>query len=140
MTKKTLTTLALLLASVPAHGQSMRSGDRLIPPLQYDRPYQGSLVLKRGLDERDMPINCPMVPPFGYPRLGCSYRWPERCVVFLADDKIIRAAGHTPSIIFRHEIGHCHGWGNDHKGARSEEEAVRDAMRATGLFYPLPNH
>jgi hypothetical protein len=66
-----------------------------------------------------MLVNCPMTPLAGYTRLGCSYRWPTRCAVFLADDRIVRAAGHNPDIVLRHEIGHCNGWGPSHEGARA---------------------
>ena len=75
------------------------------------------------MDERDMLVNCPNTPAFGYPRLGCNYRFPSQCVIFLADDKIIRAAGHDPDIVLRHETGHCNGWPANHEGGRSEEEA-----------------
>jgi hypothetical protein len=67
---KTVACAAFLLAatSACAHAQ-----DRVLPPLQYDKPYTGgTFLLRRGLDETDMLQQCPMVPPFGYPRLGLS--------------------------------------------------------------------
>jgi hypothetical protein len=36
---------------------------------------------------------------------------------------IVRAAGHDPDIILRHEIGHCNGWGPNHEGARTLAES-----------------
>jgi hypothetical protein len=106
------------LAAVPGYAQVMK-GDRLLPPLHFDRPYTGGmLVIRRGNDPEQMKILCPMQPPFGYPRLACSYSRPGACVIILASDEMIRAVGIDPDVALRHEHGHCNGWGNDHKGAR----------------------
>ena len=37
----------------------------------------------------------------------------------LGSDKTIKAVGVIPAVVFRHEQGHCNGWGSDHKGARA---------------------
>jgi hypothetical protein len=41
------------------------------------------------------------------------------CTIHIVGDKVIRAAGYEPDDIRRHEIGHCHGWPADHRGARA---------------------
>jgi hypothetical protein len=68
-------------------------------------------MFKRGANESEMIVLCPKTPAFGYPRLGCSYRYETSCAVFMATDEMIRAAGHDPRTVLRHEIGHCNGWG-----------------------------
>jgi hypothetical protein len=113
---------ALLLTATPVHGQNV--ADRILPPEMYDRPYEGGLIFRRGADEAEMTILCPKTPAFGYPRLGCSYRWQGTCVVAMATDAMIRAAGHSPMIVLRHELGHCNGWPSTHEGARSLAEAT----------------
>jgi hypothetical protein len=40
------------------------------------------------------------------------------CHVYIAEDEILKAAGLTYEIAYRHEIGHCNGWPADHPGAR----------------------
>jgi len=114
----TIAALALLVAVVPAHGQVMK-GDKLLPPLQYDKPYTGGmLVIRVGHTEEEMKILCPMEFKFGYPRLACSFHRPGVCVIIVASDEMIRKYGLDPDVALRHEHGHCNGWGNDHRGAR----------------------
>jgi hypothetical protein len=114
--------LALLLAAVPAsaHGQVMQ-GDRILPPKEYDKPYtDGFLVIRQGETMQEMTRFCPMQPPFGYPRLACSYQYAKSagCVVFVATDDMIKSYGIDPTAVMRHELGHCNGWPSTHFGAR----------------------
>jgi hypothetical protein len=50
--------------------------------------------------------------------LACSYKAGTTCKIIIAADAIIRMNGFDPDLVYRHEIGHCHGWPADHKGAR----------------------
>jgi hypothetical protein len=107
----------VVLLLVPAHGQ-VQLGDRLLPPVKYDKPYDGRFLFKRGQDEFDMIVLCPKKPPMGYPRLGCSYRNETSCAVVMATDEMIRKHGIDPDVVWRHEIAHCNGWPANHEGAR----------------------
>jgi hypothetical protein len=135
-------TLALLaaLAATPAAAQSRMeqswlknltpdpprqkaASRQILPPVEYDRPYPGQLVVTRVATEREVVNLCPKT---AFPqKLGCSYmkdRMPDgswaKCFVIMVADDIIAAAGFTPEIVSRHELGHCNGWAGDHWGAR----------------------
>ena len=40
------------------------------------------------------------------------------CYIALPTDRILAANHTTYAAVMRHEIGHCNGWPDDHKGAR----------------------
>jgi hypothetical protein len=89
----------------------------VLGPVEYDVPFPGKLKVIRG-NKFLMTRLCPKtVMPI---TLGCSYTDPnkEECVVIMAEDDIILAAGWTPEITLRHEESHCNGWDHTHKGAR----------------------
>jgi hypothetical protein len=90
----------------------------ILPPVEYDRPYDGELILNRLDTEQDVADFCKLKGP----RLGCAYRIGyTRCVVTIASDASIRARGFTRDVVMRHELAHCLGWPGDHPGARSSE-------------------
>jgi hypothetical protein len=92
-----------------------------LPPLEYDKPYNGALFLwYPGEHVRDI---C------GYSHIavsdvvaGCTLidqdRSAGKCVVIISDDRTLASIGLTSALAIRHEIGHCNGWGDDHRGAR----------------------
>jgi hypothetical protein len=88
-----------------------------LPPLEYDHPYTGALEVRRLNSQDKVRAACPasmQVP------LGCSWLWAKdnRCLIIMADDATIRAAGWDPDVVWRHEVGHCNSWSPDHEGAR----------------------
>ena len=129
--KYTFATIALALLTSTAHTQK---ADRetfpyippaakpyvgVLPPERFDGPYAGKLTVIGNLDAFAMGRLCPRVP--GQPvTLGCSYRGAveNECLVLIAEDSIIVAAGWSFEIVFRHEHGHCVGGWSDHAGAR----------------------
>jgi hypothetical protein len=134
--------IAALVATAPAHAESCgvdgppcisKSTPPLnkaaywaryavLPPVEFDKPYEGELQIFRVEAER-IPYVCPKT---SYPlTLGCAVRFnpdPDAplgsCHIVLAPDDVINATNWTPEIVLRHEIGHCNGWTNEHKGAR----------------------
>jgi len=93
----------------------------VLPPFEFDHPFDGNLQIFRVEAER-IPYVCPRTAdPI---TLGCMKHFqPDpgaprgSCHVILAPDEVIEAAGWTPEIVLRHEIGHCNGW-KTHDGAR----------------------
>ena len=80
------------------------------PPQQYDRPYEGKLIVTRG-NEYDMTSLCPKTSlPI---TLGCAFLRQAKCEIVIADDDILKDAGWTFEIVKRHEEAHCGGWPND---------------------------
>jgi hypothetical protein len=96
-----------------------------VPPVEYDRPFNGTLeIYKVGGQEDVRATGCPKT---AFVALGCAFWWanPSKCVVILADDAAIKAVGHDPEIVLRHEIAHCNGWPASHSGARPVSAFVR---------------
>jgi hypothetical protein len=104
-----------------------KHGRGVLPPLEFDHPYDGTLIVERA-DALTMPTLCPKT---SYPiTLGCSRHDPilKKCVITIATNDILGKTDWSFSIVRRHEIGHCNGWPADHKGARvptAEEMAQR---------------
>jgi hypothetical protein len=89
-----------------------------LPPLEYDKPYPGPLIVTRG-DERLMRQLCPKTTmPI---TLGCKYllQLPQTeakhpaCWIVIANDEILKEAGWPYDIVKRHEVAHCGGWPAD---------------------------
>jgi hypothetical protein len=112
MTKHVLAAIGILATTYPAQAQ------RVIPPEEYDHPYDGPVKIWRSADQDYIKSKCP-ASIFPY-HLGCGGRKSAtgECHILMADDDTIRKHGWTPEIVLRHEIGHCNGWPSDHKGAR----------------------
>jgi hypothetical protein len=96
----------------------IRYSAAILPPVEFDKPYDGDLVLIQVDTEQDVAELCRLKGP----RLGCAYRIGySRCAVTIASDAAIRARGWTRELVMRHELGHCNGWPGDHPGMRSSE-------------------
>jgi len=113
---------------------------KLLPPLVYDHPFNGRLKvitledpaggicrmvwssLSNRLSNLDITkiipahtLACAVVPPVLNPESGID------CLIYRPPDLRIWEGGLTPSVLMRHEIGHCNGWRN-HDGARGWEK------------------
>jgi hypothetical protein len=112
--------LAALRTPTACAATSAGSRERALPPVQYDYEFPAQWEELRGQDQEQMHRICPGAPKFA-PALGCSFRGnigTIKCLIILAPEKDIEAAGWTADIIRRHEMGHCNGWPADHSGAR----------------------
>ena len=104
--------LAALLTPTVCAATSAGPRERALPPVQYDYEFPAQW------EESPRPrsgVNAPQV------CLGCSFRGnigTIKCLIILAPNKDIEAAGWTADIIRRHEMAHCNGWPADHPGAR----------------------
>jgi hypothetical protein len=116
MTKHILAAICLLAITYPAQAQ------RVIPPEEYDHPFDGVVKLSRESSQEVIKSKCP-ASIFPY-HLGCGGRRAAgSCAILMADDETIRKYGWTPEIVLRHEIGHCNGWGRIIKGRGSPNAA-----------------
>ena len=115
--KTTLTTIAVLLMSSTAYGGSD------LPPLQYDYPFPGPIVI----------THRPTLEGICASKLSCACatRVAYVCQIFVSDDKVLKSLGcKFDGRTLRHEIGHCNGWPSDHPGARSEQPELGDSLVA----------
>jgi hypothetical protein len=92
---------------------------KFIPPEEFDRPYTaGPIVMIEAKDQAHVKQLCPDFKFEWGPALACTYMQGATCRITLAAYPVITAAGYDPALVLRHEMGHCNGWGADHKGAR----------------------
>jgi hypothetical protein len=135
--------MALALVTSAADAQT-RPQDYLLPPLEDDYPYRGTLTIVR--DEKDFPwfADCPGVPTRR--PAGCTMKWHRadgslepRCHVYIAPDEVLNAYGFPYPSVLRHEVGHCNGWGRDHKSGRSFGSPPGTAPGVEPHRLPLPD-
>jgi len=92
-------------------------GWAVLPPPEYDKPFPGKLQEIR-VPPETMRAICPKTAlPL---TLACTYPTHDQreCLIIMVSDEIIRAAGWSPEIVRRHEVGHCNGFPSDHRGMR----------------------
>lgn len=93
-------------------------GVMILPPIEFDYPYQGKLTLERVNTIQELQQTCGVSKWL----LGCSWRRADSCRIVLVADDVIRQWGWTPALMLRHEMGHCNGWAGDHHGQRPHWE------------------
>jgi hypothetical protein len=127
--KFVLAAAAILLASTGAqaeilctqHRGCFETGGRLmplLPPLQYDHPYKGTVEIERAETDLDLRGMCPHYFPHGR-GVACAWVRDNICNIVMFTDDILQGVHRmNPEHVFRHEIGHCNGWPGDHPGGR----------------------
>lgn len=115
--RTTLATCALLAAMLPAHAQQpLPVAWRVaLPPVKFDRPYEGQLTivkfkdysLLRTICHKDITVDAIACTLFTYDNSTNG-----SCLIMLGPK------AWNDERLLRHEIGHCNGWPNDHVGAR----------------------
>ena len=91
-----------------------------LPPVEYDRPYDGpgQMVILRVSDNA-----MSLCPKTVFPvTLACTIKLANGCLVLMAKKETIEAVGWNEDIIKRHERAHCNGWPHEHPGARRLDE------------------
>jgi hypothetical protein len=112
-----LFTLLLVFMLSPARAAS---GPMILPPLEYDHPYEGDLTIKIVDTLEELYAICEQrtaaMLACSYPSYADGFR---SCLIIMVKDEIMRRRGWTTGLLFRHEQGHCNGWlGGDHVGQR----------------------
>src|SRR5262245_40874092 len=119
--------LSVQCAAPGAHANSGDSWPVLLPPLEYDHPYKGELIIIDNVKRETLQENCGPIyrnaPSTGF-LPGCAHVYSNKCVVLIAEQRTITSLALIhPSWsydhILRHEIGHCNGWPSNHAGFRS---------------------
>jgi hypothetical protein len=90
----------------------------VLPPVEYDRPYDGDLTIKMVPTVEQLHAECNSLNPNPH-TLACAYRRVNSCVIYMVEDAVMRQRGWNTGILLRHEIGHCNGWAADHPGQRA---------------------
>jgi hypothetical protein len=86
-----------------------------LPPAKYDHPYTGMLITMVVDSKKQLHDLCRDV-VLADDALGCGNLWPglDMCAIVVLSDELVRAAGHEPHVVLRHEIGHCSPTENEH--------------------------
>jgi hypothetical protein len=90
-------------------------GHMVLPPAQYDRPYDGDLTLTIVGTFVELKDNCNINDPL---MVACAIQRQKSCHIYMMPDFILRTRGTNSGIMLRHEIGHCNGWAAHHPGVR----------------------
>jgi len=104
----------------------------ILPPIQYDYPYEGDLTIKIVDTLEELNDLCRLSSRI----LACSTHTSKACLIVMVKDEILRERGYTTGLLFRHEQGHCNGWGKDHGGERPQPP---DAMVPRHMRPTLPH-
>ena len=109
--------IALVIALL-ALANAAQAQPKVLPPEEFDN-YNGLVEIVTAQDEAHLRWLCGPRMSFnlGY-ALACSFRTPQGCLVIMVPASIIGGYGWSPDTVYRHELGHCAGWGADHRGAR----------------------
>jgi hypothetical protein len=93
------------------------TGGVRLPPPEFDHHYEGKLTIRMVESIESMRLLCRQ--PWGATTIGCAYRRNEgdSCDIYLMDDAFMARHNQNMSELLRHEVGHCNGWPNDHRGA-----------------------
>jgi hypothetical protein len=104
----------------PARVEAITRPPGSLPPVEYDKPYTGTLTVIKPRTGDELDALCGKVSPPGYRGIGCAF--PNlvdgSCVIIIRENDALAAAGLDPAVVLRHEIGHCNGWPADHAGGR----------------------
>ena len=121
--------------TTPTKGSRIRDNNhKILPPVEYDKPFAGTLIENTARTMQDMADWCALHPPREV--LGCAFRFQNskdeepRCRIFIAPASELKQRGLTVDAVRRHEIGHCNGWPGSHP--RSLEGSSKE------LFDPNP--
>lgn len=98
-----------------------------LPPPEYDKPYNGRLLVIDVETTAEFTGLCGIDPAFIYIASACAgigltakkFGQNVDCVIVLAPETIFARIGATRTLALRHELAHCNGWPADHPGARS---------------------
>ena len=127
----------LAAPELPSLKQLMEKASRqlIMPPFEYDKPFEGKLIVTEVPNKEEVRIECGLPEP----KLACAFPRPHKneCEIIVAPEEHILRDGYLPAIVMRHEIGHCNGWSEKHEHSRvptSEELfAIARTITAKGL-------
>jgi hypothetical protein len=117
---RTLIALLALTATAAANEdllfQPVIKPQAVLPPPEYDRPYDGRVVIIRAKSAEELRQRCGTLSYVACARWTLRPDVPKTCIIVLAAN----AEATAPlEIITRHERAHCNGWPALHPGARA---------------------
>ena len=104
------------LMPVPPPPDTPRQPHFILPPAEFDKPYDGDLTIKIVNTLVELEIACRVK---NDKMLGCAFHNEKSCVIYLLEDSVMRQRGWNTGLLLRHEIGHCNGWPGWHPDQRA---------------------
>jgi hypothetical protein len=104
--------------TAPVKPLPLKKAFYILPPAEYDHPYEGDLTIKIVATLEELYALCGLKEDITPNALACAFPSSNSCIFLLVSDEIMRKRGWTTGLLFRHEIGHCNGWPGDHPGER----------------------
>lgn len=84
------------------------------PPSYWDHAFDGEVIEYKEVTKDQMAGICSNYKEKAPYMLGCSFRRADKCYVFVAEEKWLKANHTSMGMVRRHEIAHCNGWPADH--------------------------
>jgi hypothetical protein len=80
----------------------------LMPPPQYDKPYDGELEIRLFSTPADLEGACKDINT----KAACTYPSLDhkRCIIHMGTEELIKRKGGSYAFSLRHELAHCNGW------------------------------
>lgn len=112
------------------------AGIMILPPVEYDRHYEGDLAIQIVDTMEELYALCGQRNPV---MLACSYPTYDlrSCLIIMVNDRLMRRRGWTTGLLFRHEQGHCNGWPGNHLGERPIPAGTHWVPEAERVTIPL---
>jgi len=108
---KTIMLFPLIMITLMTSAHSETDPD--LPPAAYDHAFPGEIVLTELSTEPRVRKICQafgadILP--GGTVLACGFAIRGKCFIFTLSDADLKAYGHEPRNVMRHERAHCNGW------------------------------
>jgi hypothetical protein len=116
----------------------------ILPPVQYDYPYEGKVYVNRMLQGSAVYTFCG-APQEDDALLACAHAWPKHCTLTVAPESVFKEYLNRlwyrygsgiitlpllKEVVIRHEHGHCNGWLGKHMGMRTYDGPLSETARA----------
>lgn len=124
MIKLVVTALvAAIMVIALALAARAQTGTVPLPPIEFDRPYTGRLIIHTFDNTDDLILHCNSKPT----TLACARHGDGWCFIYKVTNRMIEVRGYNPDHVMRHEHGHCNNWSGKHDNARipSKEDDIR---------------
>ena len=118
-----LAVLALACTASAAVAEPRMRLMNILPPAEFDIPYTGKLTIWRTKSEQALrAILTPDQATWsGLAAAAHNRKAPGTpatvCDIYVVEDAVLKARGHSLAFLLRHELGHCNGWAG-HDGGK----------------------
>ena len=79
----------------------------LLPPSQYDKPYEGELEIQFFKNSEDVKNICPNTAGLACTKTTSDYK---KCFIYMLTEYALKHTGNAYNFALRHELAHCNGW------------------------------